>query len=85
MQGADCYVHEIQTGRILLTYSNYIFTVFDNYRIKNIGKLYALGTPSKLGAIPQSITNLIEVRILSINHNGSEIQYDVTFTYNILY
>ena len=33
----------------------------------HIGKLYALGTPSILGAILQRITNITEARILNIS------------------
>ena len=36
----NCYVHEIQAGRNFLTYSNYIFTDFDNRRITTIGKIH---------------------------------------------
>jgi hypothetical protein len=39
MAGAICYVHEPLTGREFLTYSNYIFTDFDNRRIATIGKI----------------------------------------------
>jgi hypothetical protein len=35
------------------------------YENLDIGKVYAPGTPSKLGVILQRITNLTEVRMLS--------------------
>jgi hypothetical protein len=35
-----CYVHELQAGCKLLTYSNYITIDFDNHRITTAGKKY---------------------------------------------
>jgi hypothetical protein len=37
---AICYVHLLLTGSEPLTYSNYIFTQFDNRRITENGKIH---------------------------------------------
>jgi len=41
------YLHVLQAGRELLTYSKYIFTEFDNRRITTIGQKTNISNPKK--------------------------------------
>ena len=82
---ADNWKYQRLTTSKTVWYLDLITIDFDNCRIAENGKVYAPGTPSKLGAILQRITNLTEVRILSMYQNLGNIWFSVMISQKSLF